>query len=106
MGAVLDVLRNNQKLDALYQETVHHAMDFCLKLKRPSEFRKLCDVCRKHLKAIFEHQSQPNHVEIHTANMLGQYLKTRFNLLETSTKLEMWQEAYRLITDIYQLQEK
>jgi len=104
--AVLQVLRNNQKLDPVYQDTVRRAVAYCVRLKRTNEFRRLCDLNRKHLTAIFGHQNQTNKVEIHTAQMLGIYLNTRFELLENATRLEMWQEAFRLITDIHQLKEK
>jgi len=104
--AVLQVLRNNQKLDPVYQDTVRRAVAYCVRLKRTNEFRRLCDLNRKHLIAIFGHQNQTNKVEIHTAQMLGIYLNTRFELLENATRLEMWQEAFRLITDIHQLKEK
>jgi len=104
---VLDVLRNNQKLDPLYQETVRGAIRYCTTYNRTSEYRKLCDVCRKHLRWIFDHQTPgKNFVEIGTQNMLSIYLNTRFLLLENATKLQLWQEAYRLITDIYELRQK
>ena len=38
---VLEILRNNQTLEALYQETAQHAYNFCLKYKRTTEFRRL-----------------------------------------------------------------
>jgi len=104
--AVLDILRNNQKLDPLYQESVRHAINFCVTLERSSEYRKLCKACRRHLDFIFQRQDQTNHVEIHEPKMLGIYLHTRFELLENATKLHMWQEAYKLITDIHGLKEK
>eukprot|EP00494_Astrolonche_serrata_P032006 UN32275 len=104
--SVLDVLRNNQKLDPLYQETVERAIKYCVSLGRTNEYHKLCDLCRRHLKAVYEHQEQNNKVEIYTPEMLGVYLNTRFKLLENATKLKMWQEAFKLITDIHNLQEK
>jgi len=104
--AVLDILRNNQKLDPLYQETVRYAIKFCIDYERSSEYRKLCKACRRHLDFIFNRQDQTNHVEIHEPKMLGVYLHTRFELLESATKLNMWQEAYKLITDIHGLKEK
>lgn len=104
---VLDVLRNNQKLDPLYQETVRCAIRFCVAHERTSEYRKLCDVCRKHLNWIFEHQTPgKNYVEIGTQCILSIYLNTRFELLENATKLQLWQEAYRLITDIHILRQR
>merc|ERR1711976_820967 len=104
--SILDLLRNNQKLDVLYQEIITKSIQFCLKLGRINEYRKLCELCRKHLRAILEHQEQQNHVEIYTSEMLTTYLNARFNLLENSIKLKMWQEAFRIIGDINSLKEK
>lgn len=104
--SVLDLLRNNQRLDVLYQEIILKSIQFCLKLGRVNEYRKLCELCRKHLRAIIEHQEQQNHVEIYTSEMFCVYVKTRLSLLENSIKLKMWQEAFRIMGDIHSLKEK
>ena len=48
---VLDVLRNNQKLDELYRDACTKAFDFCLKYKRTVEFRRLCEILRNHIQS-------------------------------------------------------
>ena len=47
--SVLDILRNNSRLEALYAMTATHAFQFCLSYKRTTEFRRLCDILRNHL---------------------------------------------------------
>lgn len=46
---VLDILRNNARLEALYAMTAARAFQFCLAYKRTTEFRRLCDILRNHL---------------------------------------------------------
>ena len=46
---VLDILRNNARLEALYAMTAARAFQFCLTYKRTTEFRRLCDILRNHL---------------------------------------------------------
>lgn len=47
--SVLEILRSNPKLEALYTMTAVRAFNFCLTYKRNSEFRRLCDILRQHL---------------------------------------------------------
>ena len=88
---VLDVLRNNQKLDPLYQETVRGAIRYCTTYNRTSEYRKLCDVCRKHLRWIFDHQTPgKNFVEIGTQNMLSIYLKYLLRIMQSCSQTKLF----------------
>ena len=47
--SVLDLLRNNTKLDELYRDTCIKAFCFCTKYKRTVEFRRLCEIGRAHV---------------------------------------------------------
>ena len=46
---VLEILRNNAKLESVYQGTAQRALRYCLKYSRNSEFKRLCDILRSHL---------------------------------------------------------
>lgn len=47
--SVLEILRTNPKLEALYAMIANKAFQFCLQYKRTAEFRRLCDILRQHL---------------------------------------------------------
>jgi len=100
---VLDILRNNGKLDDLYQEVIVKWARYCERLGGVFQFGKLCGVCRKQLAAIAQHQSQENAVKLSDSMVRSAYLRTRFVLLEVATRLKLWQEAWKLITDITEL---
>lgn len=61
---VLEILRNNPKLEALYQEIAQHAFQFCLKYARKTEFRRLCDLLRTHLMNVHKYSSQANTINL------------------------------------------
>ena len=65
---VLEILRTNPKLEALYAMTACRAFGFCLTYKRNAEFRRLCDILRQH-RARRDGEQQchadPNHSAAH-----------------------------------------
>lgn len=53
---VLELLRNNARVEKLYHDTAQQAFKFCLKYSRRTEFRKLCDNLRNHLNNAIKHK--------------------------------------------------
>ncbi|ORY69340.1 hypothetical protein LY90DRAFT_667452 [Neocallimastix californiae] len=99
----LDILRNNSRLEDLYQEVVKQAFDFCLKYQRKNEFHRLCDSLRLHLQTTLKYSNQPNSIDLNKEDTLKRHLEARFIQLNVAAELEFWQEAYKTVEDIYNL---
>eukprot|EP01135_Chromosphaera_perkinsii_P012199 Nk52_evm18s2612 gene=Nk52_evmTU18s2612 len=100
---VLEILRNNAKLETLYQETSKRAFEFCLKYQRKTEFRRLCELLRNHLQNTIKYSSQPNSINLSNPESMQMHLESRFFQLNAASTLELWQEAFRSIEDIHGL---
>ncbi|BBN07287.1 translation initiation factor 3 subunit A [Marchantia polymorpha subsp. ruderalis] len=100
---VLEILRNNSKLESLYAMTAHRAFQFCLQYKRTTEFRRLCEILRNHLTNLNKYRDQRDRPDLTQPESLQLYLETRFEQLKVATELELWQEAFRSIEDIHGL---
>ncbi|KAI3944953.1 hypothetical protein MKW92_051050 [Papaver armeniacum] len=100
---VLDILRNNSKLEALYAMTAHRAFQFCKQYKRTTEFRRLCEIIRNHLANLNKYKDQRDRPDLLLPESLQLYQDTRFEQLKVATDLELWQEAFRSVEDIHSL---
>lgn len=100
---VLDLLKNNSKLESLYQSTALKAFDFCFLYKRRQELRRLCELLRNHLTNTSKYANQSNAIDFSTGDSLQLHLDTRFKQLSITLQLELWQEAFRSVEDIHGL---
>ncbi|XP_008809196.2 eukaryotic translation initiation factor 3 subunit A-like [Phoenix dactylifera] len=100
---VLEILRNNSKLEALYAMTAHRAFQFCKQYKRTTEFRRLCEIIRNHLANLNKYRDQRDRPDLTAPESLQLYLDTRVEQLKIATDLELWQEAFRSVEDIHGL---
>ncbi|GMH20517.1 hypothetical protein Nepgr_022358 [Nepenthes gracilis] len=100
---VLEILRNNSKLESLYAMTAHRAFQFCKQYKRTTEFRRLCEIIRNHLANLNKYRDQRDRPDLSAPESLQLYLDTRFEQLKIATELELWQEAFRSVEDIHGL---
>ncbi|OLY83569.1 Eukaryotic translation initiation factor 3 subunit A [Smittium mucronatum] len=100
---LLDLLRNNVRLDKLYQTVSRKAINFCVTYQRKTEFRRLCELLRGHLQAIVKYSNQTYSIDLTDPETMQRYIDTRFNQLNAAAELELWQESYRSIEDLNSL---
>lgn len=100
---VLEILKNNARLEIMYQSTAHQAFDFCLRYTRKTEFRRLCELLRNHVQNAHKYSSQMHSINLNEPETLQRHLETRFRQLNVADELELWQEAFRSVEDIHML---
>ncbi|KAJ6472697.1 translation initiation factor eIF3a [Mycena vitilis] len=99
----LETLKNNARLEVIYQTIAQQAFKFCLKHQRKVEFRRLCETLRLHLSNVAKYSHQPHSINLSDPDTLQHHLDTRFAQLHTSVELELWQEAFRSVEDVHNL---
>ncbi|KAF8646013.1 hypothetical protein AX16_007438 [Volvariella volvacea WC 439] len=99
----LETLKNNARLESIYQQIAQQAFKFCLKYQRKVEFRRLCETLRLHLSNVAKYSHQPHSINLSDPDTLQHHLDTRFAQLNTSVELELWQEAFRSVEDVHNL---
>jgi len=99
---VLDVLKSNSRLEALYAAAAKRAFEFCLKYKRTAEFKRLCDILRTHLANLIKYKDQQGRdkTDLTVPATWEMYVDVRFEQLKTACALELWAEAFRSVEDI------
>lgn len=102
---VLDIARNNARLESVYHDTALRAFSFCRRFARKNEFRRLCDMIRYHLALAVKYPGQGNAIPLATCSESHKLaLELRFNQLTLACDMELWQEAFKTVEDIYGLQ--
>ncbi|OMJ10053.1 Eukaryotic translation initiation factor 3 subunit A, partial [Smittium culicis] len=81
---LLDLLRNNVRLDKLYQTVARKAINFCVAYQRKTEFRRLCELLRGHLQAIVKYSNQTYSIDLTDAETMQRYIDTRFSQLNAA----------------------
>ena len=100
---VLEILKNNARLEVMYQSTALQAFGFCQTYTRKTEFRRLCELMRNHVQNAAKYQSQMHAINLSDPDTLQRHLDTRFQQLNVAVELELWQEAFRSVEDIHTL---
>ncbi|EPQ53116.1 hypothetical protein GLOTRDRAFT_107210 [Gloeophyllum trabeum ATCC 11539] len=99
----LETLKNNARLEGIYQHIAQQAFKFCIKHQRKVEFRRLCETLRLHLANVAKYAHQTHAINLQDPETLQRHLDTRFAQLNTSVELELWQEAFRSVEDVHNL---
>lgn len=99
----LELLKNNNKVEQLYQQVAKLAFSFCVKYQRKTEFRKLCETIRQHMVQSQKYQNQATSIDLNKPETQNNYLETRLFQLNHAISMELWQEAYKAVEDIYGL---
>jgi translation initiation factor 3 subunit A len=100
---VLEILKNNARLEVMYQTTALQAFGFCQTYARKTEFRRLCELLRNHVQNAAKYQSQMHAINLSDPDTLQRHLDTRFQQLNVAVELELWQEGFRSVEDIHTL---
>uniref|UniRef100_A0A7S0YIT4 PCI domain-containing protein n=1 Tax=Polytomella parva TaxID=51329 RepID=A0A7S0YIT4_9CHLO len=100
--SVLEILRTNPKLEKLYAMTANRAFDFCLKYKRTSEFRKLCEILRTNLVTITNKLREQLPIP---EGAMQYHLECRYEQMRVACELELWGEAFKSVDDIQHLRQ-
>lgn len=100
---VLEILKNNARLEVMYQSTALQAFQFCLKYTRKTEFRRLCELLRNHVQNAAKYSAQMHAINLSDPDTLQRHLDTRFQQLNVAVELELWQEGFRSVEDIHTL---
>ncbi|CAF3534916.1 unnamed protein product [Rotaria socialis] len=97
----LDLLKNNSRVEKIYQEVAQMGFRFCQLYNRRPEFRKLCDTIRTHFTQSQKYSQQPYSVNFQLPETQAVHLETRLVQLDTAIAMELWQEAFKAVEDIH-----
>ena len=98
---VLDCSRNNNRLEVVYEKAGHRSIVFCIKHRRPAEFRRLCELFRYHLHVAIKYPGQSSSLSLEIPESQQRQVNLRFACLEAASDFGLWQEAFRVIEDIH-----
>ena len=104
----LNIISNNNKLERIYHETCKRAYNFCIKYERKQEFRRICQLIKKHLSDIEKYSGQdPSSKRVYNISLddsvYERFLLTKFEQLKTAVKISMLNEGYKTIGEIHDI---
>ena len=94
---VFTILRNNGKLNHVYCAVIDKALEFCLRLKRTKEFKKLNDTVRRRFGYVINNQQFDYALKINSQDTLNSMLKVRLGMLKGALSMGLHQESFKTI---------
>merc|ERR1719440_2167618 len=85
---ILDLLRNNPRLEDAYHDTARAAFEFCRENARNLEFRRLSETLRQHT-AQYTKASHSHSVTLNNPDTAQRLMVTRFVQMKVASELGM-----------------
>ena len=106
--AIIDTVRVNQKLEAVYRNTLKKIFEFADHYNRKHEFKSLCKYLREGLKIAINkrdrtEQQKGFYIDIEKDEVNTNNIEIRLEQFQVTIKLGLWQEAFQIFEDINEL---
>lgn len=107
LKCVIEIVRNNRKLENMFLNASQQIFDFAVKYKRKNELKRLGENFRQHLYKIKknietykDYTNQPNAIELDKGETNWKYFQIYLHQFQTTISLGLWQEAFKTAEDI------
>ena len=103
----LELIYKNKKLEEMYCSVARKAIQKCRRFVKKSDFKKLCEILRRHQSDNVKACERPQTATINTFALNIKHPDTNERLLDLrlfqlsqTQELELWQDAYKIMEDI------
>jgi len=103
----LELIYKNKKLEEMYCGVARKALQKCRKYVKKSDFKKLCEILRRHQSDNVKACERPQTATVNTFALNIKHPETNERLLDLrlsqlaqTQELELWQDAYKIMEDI------
>ena len=107
---ILDTIKSNCKLMALYNQVATSMLQFCLKYKVKQSYKKISDTLHVHFMQLEKAKKNPEMnakipfpVKLDSVECQHYLLELRHTQLEFALKMEQWSDAYKTSDIIFKL---
>ncbi|OAF71357.1 hypothetical protein A3Q56_00867 [Intoshia linei] len=97
---VLENIKNNKHYENLYCEICVRSLKYCLKYGRKTDFKKLIDYFRNHLKYIRKAVIKPYSVNMNIPDTQQLFIEIRKEMVNTSLQMHLFQDAFKSLEEL------